>query len=207
MLWLRIDAGPEGLVIVEGDDSQPAINRGESASLPGVPLFDQEASVSNILWYGALNEATGETITLRRGVSGEWIHAESGEVVDRDVAEAGAWLIYNFRLVELLPMSEVNLGDFGLAPRPQYVVRFGTNAYNSETQSDVSLFIGSPNPSESSYYAVFGPEFRDTPLGEYVYLISFEYINRLIQLMVENFSTSNSVSLITPDSLPASSVP
>jgi hypothetical protein len=207
MLWLRIDAGPEGVVIGDDNASQSEADTVRVSSNEFVPLFGEETSVSNILWYGARNEATGETITLERSGRGEWIHVQSGEVVNRDVAEAGADLIHKFRLRQLLPVAEVNLGDFGLVPQPQYVVRFGTNAYNSDAQAVVTLLIGSPNPAESSYYAVFGSEFQGTALGEYVYLISFEYINRLIELMVENFSTSNSVSLITPDSLPASSVP
>jgi hypothetical protein len=181
-----------GLLIVNGPPFQTnVVNSTPPAN--DRPLLGADQTPADIRWYGVANRTTGQSGALERTTAGGWQRVGApDEVVDAEGAAYGAFVIYNFRLSEVVKYdAETDLSPFGLAPQPQVVVSFGIISYNEienrDEVQDVTLYIGARNPTQQAYYAVFVDEARGVRRGEWVYLIQTDYIDALLDLLANDF--------------------
>lgn len=202
VVWLRIDAGPPTVIVPAGLQEQS----------PSQPAFEVLA-----FSYEACEESPPCKIEMAVEWDVEqqlWLASLTPEhTIDQTIAQAAAASIANVSLYleEAVQFdANTNLVQYGLTSRPRYIlsylIRLDTLTDEVEQSAEVeliTLFIGSLNPTQTGYYALFVDEERRNRRGEWVYLIEKNFIDYLndvrthIVTGVEDSETPE-VSLPTP---------
>ncbi|MBI5931464.1 MAG: DUF4340 domain-containing protein [Chloroflexi bacterium] len=181
-----------GLLIDNGPPFQPKANNATPAAIEA-PIFGPEQSLDDIIGIRLVSHVADASILLVRGQDNSWVRGDVANAVpDPTAAEFATEVIYNLWLTQLVKFDATSdLSQYGLDPQPQFVVSFGVIAYNQSNGNEVkdtTLHIGSLNPDQTAYYAVFADGVTNARLGEWVYLIDKESINTLMDLLATNFA-------------------
>lgn len=181
-----------GLLIANGPPFQPSTDRATPAASIR-PIFGAEESLDDIIGIRLVNRLSDESILLVRSPDNSWVRGDvTNTAPDPTAAELATEVIYNLWLTELVKFDETtDFGQYGLDPQPQFVVSFGVIAYNQSNGNEVkdtTLQIGSLNPTQTAYYAVFADGITNDRLGEWVYLIDTGSINTLMYLLATDFA-------------------
>lgn len=181
-----------GLLIANGPPFQIEATEATPAVIER-PIFGPEYPIGNIIGIRMVNRPTNQSILLVRGDDNQWLRADvTGAAVDQAVAEFAVEVIYNLHLSELIKFdANTDFSQYNLDLLPEFVVSFGVSAYNQDNGNeveDITLHIGSLNPTQTAYYAVFADGLSNERLGEWVYLMNAGYVDTLLDLLATDFA-------------------